>query len=1156
MSTAPNASADHAARACIGPWQPDEPLPSLDSFEADTNFVVRAAAGSGKTTTLVARMVALLRTGAARPRDLAAITFTRKAAGEMKERFHAELRRTAEALTQRAHTSDAPTEELHRIRQAQAEAEQCFIGTLHAFYGRILRTYAFEAALPLDFMVGAEEDDLAPLRTATWQAYVQERAGDPLRVELEDTLGLPMERLESLYATFSAHPELTPYTNAPDAPPALDEAVDTARAFVERWQALRPDPPLGDRDRAQQALDRAEDMMRHLPLDTPAHQARFLQALCKGTKEKKGRVKLNRWGASGSEAYESARHLRDNAYPALYAAVQPPLTEWTAYAHRQAVAFVTPAAERYTARRRAEGLLTHHDVLYWTRELLRDHPDIRTAVHQRFPRLLVDEFQDTDPLQAEILFLLTSTDPTATDWRTCTPRPGSLFIVGDDKQSIYRFRRADITIFEAVTERMEATGGRVTSLRLNFRSRPEILQFCDDAFTELFAEHQDEGTDEETVQASYEPFAAHRPAGRTDACVRVLKTGAYGRNTDAFFADEAQQIARFIRAAVDRGTAHPMAGPQDAADVVFPGGAAYGDFMVLTRKKKRLSMYAKALAAHNIPFAITGSEDLGDGPAVQDLLAALRAAVRPDDAVAQLAYLRSGLVGCSDDDLYAYRVACDAADGAAFDALSGARQAAVRDALPSDTARRLAGAAERLADVRTLLQSKRPALALHDVVERLGLLPAVATPSDPSGRALQAGRLLTALDLLQRHAGEGAHWSDLVNVLHDIVHGEEPEDSRTLHSGSPQAVRIMNVHQAKGLEAPVVFLAGPKGRSHGQATQHVYRPADGPARLVAPLMQQGSYRATATHAPRGWNDVFAPLEDAHQAAEEHRLRYVAATRAENLLVIAYGPKKDGDPCASTWQPLHAYTEAIDAPRLRTGAPADGEAAPADPPPMPHVHAPPPADGGGDRPDALTRPTFATATVSGGKHNATPLRWTSGYGAAYGTVIHDALERWVQARADDPRPPAVAVLQERLAAVNARLEAPDPSLDAAALARRAHTTLERFRQTPLAAQIRDADVAYAEYPFVTCTPDAEGTPVVMRGVIDLLYRDADGWHIVDYKTDRLPNDATLPYVPDDHPYVQQVRQYARYWNAQPDARVASAGLWFTDTETLQPIDLSA
>jgi ATP-dependent helicase/nuclease subunit A len=1111
---------DTAVRRRIGPWS-EEGVPDLSAFEPDTNFFVRAAAGSGKTTALVARMVALVRGGGVPVDDLAAITFTRKAAGEMNARFFRELRRARAAVSEESKEAD-------RLDEALANAQRTFIGTIHSFCARLLRERPLAAGLPPDFVAGLEDREERDLRERAWRQYLQSvRAEAPERIEKLTAMGLEPDELEASFRTFCAHPELTPYTNAPDAPPDLQAAIGNVRAHLERWQDMRPDPPPKGRDATMRAFDKAEQMLRYQRLDAPAQRATFLALfddLVRDGTVPNRTCKVTYWG----EAKAEAKTLRDEALPALVAnTIRPVLRPWRAYVHAQVVSFVRPAVRTFRELRREDGQLTFHDLLLHTRDLLRDHPDIRRHFAEQYGRLLVDEFQDTDPLQAELLFYLTSRDPTQTDWRACRPRPGSLFIVGDDKQSIYRFRRADKEVFDEVGRRIEAAGGEVVDLTKNFRSLGRICDWCDRAFDPLFSESQ-----AADLQADYVPFDPQRPPGRSGTALRRLNVEKVPYNRGRDIADRnAKQIASVIRAAVGGTLAEAFYGPAGDEEAVFPGGADYGDFLILTRNKTRLSTYAETLAAHDIPYTVTGSEDLGDSLELKALVDLLTCALRPDDPVAVVAYLKGVLVGCSDDDLYRFRRA-----GGRLDRAHEPVPDDVAEALDEALRERITSAFLRLRQVRTWGREARPAVALERIVDAFGLLAGAAHPPDPAEASLRAGAVLRILTVVEALSAQGLGWAEVTEELQRVLDGEETIDGLTLDTGQGQAVRLMNVHQAKGLEAPVVFLADPYSRgSNHTVMRHVRRETD---ELVAPLVQGDGYYQKVTHPPLGWHDdsdtAFRALEARHETAEEHRLLYVAATRAQNLLVVSTYPEKPDD---GPWAPLYPHLEAADVEPLNpTLAPPDHDR---------QAPAPDLAAARADRArhlEAGGAPSYRTQSVTEAADPSAAGGDGNGYGPEVGGAVHRLLEQCVRHRRMQE---TVSQDEARLALRAAGADEPDLHLD------RVRQLVRTVLTSPLWADVLESPVAYAEYPLAIMQSGEPST--LVRGQIDLLYRRPEGWGLVDFKTDRV--DGEEIDVPDDHPYRQQVRAYAALWARRSDEPVTQAGLWFADAGTFVPVALS-
>ena len=271
---------DAPVRRRIGPWAEDG-LPDLSAFDPSTNYFVRAAAGSGKTTSLVARMVGLVRQGAS-AEHLAAITFTRKAAGEMTTRFYEELERARSALERQVEQGAGGQDQLEAVETALQDAQRTFIGTIHSFCGRILRERPLAVGLSPGFTAGLDDREKRKLRDRAWQEHLQQVHQRQREAGARDTerladLGIEPSDLKPYFETLCTYPELDPYTSAPDEVPDMSEACRAVQELVEKWQPRRPDPLPKGRDAVMKAFDRAEKMLRYFDLGEPTRQAAVLE---------------------------------------------------------------------------------------------------------------------------------------------------------------------------------------------------------------------------------------------------------------------------------------------------------------------------------------------------------------------------------------------------------------------------------------------------------------------------------------------------------------------------------------------------------------------------------------------------------------------------------------------------------------------------------------------------------------------------------------------------------------------------------------------------------------------------------------------------------------------------------------------------------------
>ena len=341
----------------------------------DRNMMVLAGAGAGKTYALVQRMVNAVEKGVVAVDQLSAITFTRKAAGEMRGRFFSELKSRAK---------NADGEDLDRIQNALEKVDQCFIGTIHSFCGQLLRERPVEASLPPDFSE-VEEREEAVMRREAWDQFVQQRflSEDPRLVKFEE-LGL---RPEDLYGFFQRRYQFSdvPLVSEPVQKPDLSTAVSQLEAFLQRTEAHIPDPLSGRRDALQTALSRARLFLSNRGIQSDADRIELLKILSGNLG-----VTLKSWTPN----QDFAKHLRDTLLPEFQTEIlDPTLTRWRQYIYRFAAPFVDDAVAEYARTRRESGRLTFQDLLELAARLLRDHPEVRRHFQDRYRCLFVDEFQ-------------------------------------------------------------------------------------------------------------------------------------------------------------------------------------------------------------------------------------------------------------------------------------------------------------------------------------------------------------------------------------------------------------------------------------------------------------------------------------------------------------------------------------------------------------------------------------------------------------------------------------------------------------------------------------------------------------------------------------------------------------------------------------------
>jgi ATP-dependent helicase/nuclease subunit A len=1013
----------------------------------DENLVVEAAAGTGKTTSLVDRLVGLVAEGKAAASEIAAITFTKKAAGELRERFQNSLERRVR--------SERDPQRGARISHALANLDRSYIGTIHSFCGRMIRERPVEAGVPPEF-TELEQSEADALNLEVWSEYLQERylEGSPLLARLEE-LDLSPDDLSSIFLFACEETSLSFVREASD-PPDLEQAWrDVIETIGELESRMGPRPSSGW-DELQTVIrrsavlrteenPRAADIVRLLGLFEFSNPA--------------GKVTQNRWhDGSGKEVEGIITELCEQT-------VMPALRAWREHCHPVAIELVLPAAERARARRIATGRLSFQDLLLIARDLLRDHPEVRRWFRERYRRILVDEFQDTDPVQAEILFFLTGVGE-GTSWRELEPSPGSLFIVGDPKQSIYRFRRADIALYKEVKTRLEGAGGEVLRLSRNFRSTARLCEWVNERFENILPETETE------VQAAMVHVEAHRTdSGGLEGVFRLEP--AYQKSATKMADLEAAGIARWLRQAVG------------AKRTIVDGGIerplAWGDFLIITPDRRRLQLYAEALETELIPYEITGGRGFGASEELRSLVAYLRAVIDPDDEPSLLAYLRGLLAGVSDDALWRHRKAKG--------------QWNYLQAPPEDSSAEIQEAFEHLKSARRWALELSPAAAIGRVCEQLGIMAWSAAKERGQTRS---GNLYKALAIARRMSAGGASLTAIVEELGRLTEEKNDLEELSLRGNEEKVVRLMNLHQAKGLEAPVVFLADPRSSQSHAPTMRVDRSRD-PAEAYLLVTRPKQYGVEILAQPRRW-DEHAGIEETFEAAEEERLLYVAATRARNALIVSAWKSK-GE-LKGAWHRLaDAVTPLLDLPA--SGRERIDERS------LEIVEDTSIAAELQDVRARLLEPSYAVTTVSGGGHDDLFRTAAGGRGASWGRVLHRALEAVMR---------DAAVPLETLTLNLLREEARDDAeLDEVL------SWIARVRETPIWKRALAAEKTLVEVPLAHALDDDR---TLLRGVIDLAFLERGRWMIVDYKSDLTADrldDLVAVYAP-------QVRTYAETWTA--------------------------
>jgi ATP-dependent helicase/nuclease subunit A len=1038
----------------------------------DTNhsFLVEASAGTGKTSILIQRILhCVLECGPGgepvRLARICAITFTEKAAGEMKIRLRQELEREAAGGGEKG----------DRARQALVDLEGAAISTIHAFAVSLLKERPIEAGLDPQFRA-LDEIQSELLFREVWEAWLQ-RAIQERKAALEDALraGLRLDALRSAAHTIRQHGHEIRNLILP-MPPTEEEARQLLAEMLERGRSL-VGLVLNDADKLVPFLHTAQAW-----LSDPAGDA---------TPKKPGNNGTARNWDGGRETVDAVKEFVRNVVDFRPWYLSLPVRRVLDALLRLIIGEFLPEWE---TRKRADGLVDFDDMLWHARDLLRCSRAAREDLRKHYALLLVDEFQDTDTVQWEMIQLLTA-GAEAGDGQELAP-PGCLFIVGDPKQSIYRFRGADIETYlnVAIPESMVKRGLERLELTTNFRSVPAILSFVDEAFHGIMKNAPDT-----PYQPDYLPFGGRgaREGRPESAGVYLLgdrqEDGSFAGSGHDFVTIEAKRITRLIASMLN----NPDWGieSKNGRDKTWRA-PRFRDIAILLPVLTRADALEDCLRNAGIPYVLEGGKFYYARSEVASAITVLRAIANPNDAIALYAALRSIFFGVSDEDLLRAKAAALPLD--------------YRVEVPSDCV--LARPYRILRDLHQHRHERMASETLENLLQQTGAREVLAV------RGIQSLANLNKLVRTLRSLQQDATFSEVVETVVGMdEEGIAESESRIMEEHS-DAVRILSIHRAKGLDFPIVIVAGLGIHRRVRYAEYLADP-HGSRNFGLSLGSKESGLQTI-----GWEDL-TESEKAKEEAELLRLLYVSLTRARDHLVLCTHTRGkwilDGERWAANFagtrlEPLAAFLQEL--PR-RENPPVrfiDAETLPP---------APASSSAAEEVPERDPRATLAAqydelrrllaetpharglqaASSQAGQEEGTDAdsNFARDRAARIGTAFHEAMEAIDLDAGDETENLA------REAGSRQRLDGGGIESVSEMLSRTQKSSMmERMRRAR-----RTGGRVLRELPYIR--PLDSDSAEIEEGKIDLLFEEEGGWVLIDYKTDRLPGD-----VPDKALYFQE------------------------------------
>ncbi|MFT7649901.1 MAG: ATP-dependent helicase/nuclease subunit A, partial [Candidatus Poriferisodalaceae bacterium] len=842
------------------PPAPDQEHRDRIQYALGETLFVEAGAGSGKTSSLVGRIVEMLRppNGVAL-RNIAAITFTEKAAAELRDRVRSELE---------GRLADTTTTAQDRAAYADAldDLDGAAISTLHAFAQRVLSEHPVEAGLPPAIEV-LDEISSQVAFDDRWREFRDQLLDDP-RFERSLLLAfaakVKVDHLRALATAFNNNWDLLE-SRVPDVDPPptfrVTPIIDAMRAVLDRRSECQAGddtmlPALDALERFCERLERAPDDIDGLALLSQAISSTIIPKV--GNKGRKGN-----W--DDVESVRADHKLMLEQIEQVQATAIDGVIKHLALAIRDFTLMATDT-------RRRTGRLEFHDLLVQARDLLRDEThgaEVSRSLRQRYQRLLLDEFQDTDPIQIELAVLL-ATDPDGSHpddsrpdgaqrprnvaWNELVPDAGRLFFVGDPKQSIYRFRRADIALFLEARERF---GKPPVQLTANFRTTTPIINWVNHVFADLIRFRVDS-------QPAYEALTPTRPSAHVGPGIAVLGEHLHpsGIDAESMRDREAADVAVSIRTALtERWQVSETNGAWRDAQL--------GDFTVLIPARTSLPALERALEDAGIPHRAETSSLVWSTREIRDLVLTLRAIDDPTDELALTSSLRSSIYGCGDDDLYRFRIQYRGR----WD-----HQAALPESI--DAGDPVGDAMKHLGALHRRRMWMSPSELIETVIRDRRLME----QGIARGRPRDVWRRLRfVLDQARAYGdSEGGnlrqflHWAELQSAdgarVSETILPETDDDS----------VRIMTIHGSKGLEFPITIVSGLTTRPQRRtgSVDVAFPPGTEPA-----VIRLGKNLETTDY------EHYVPLDEQMSHDERLRLLYVGCTRARDHLVVSLHRKE-------------------------------------------------------------------------------------------------------------------------------------------------------------------------------------------------------------------------------------------------------------------------
>ena len=865
--------------------------------DIDSNIFVEAGAGSGKTTMLVERMVAMVEKGL-EVEKICTITFTKAAANEFYERFQKRLierSKVPDDFNGSDHELPKPSEETaKRCRKALENIDLCFMGTIDSFCNMILSEHPTEANIPSDAKLIDEEEEkelykqfYVAVRGGKYGKSLKEKANDysMLFWNPEDTFAKlikeVMDRRNAKFE-FKEQADVNPYLFLKDDREIMIKVLDRFNQNISKVSNSL------EKSDSRDPMDAYADANRTLHKGWHYNYTGVQRALkdiskmsCEGTPDELGFTdeRFVREAAGNTVLNIADEDTKD--------ALIPKLREYKYY---KTLSFLVACVPHLEEEMRQNGKFTYFDYLYYLRNTLQDDADknegkLINYIYNRHSYFMIDEFQDTNPMQAEVFFHLAAENPQESNWKKCRPRPGSLFIVGDPKQSIYRFRSADVSSYIQIRELFKNGVGKVVNLVNNFRSKNVVKNYFNNVFENLMPED----TKDQSAYQDIENITSAEEPGEFEG-IYTYET-YYGKAlAEHPEMNDFDQLAGIIKTLVNNPNCQIIEKDRSKDNYGQLRNITYKDFMIIFASKKPIAGCIAKFNKEEIPIRVEGKVLFEECEALKAIINIYKAVTSTQDVISLIAALYGPVFGFNENDLTEYK-----AEGNSIKL----------DFSKEYSSDGVDGAIGKLTATAREIVALTPSSLYEKIIDDYKIYEYV--PSDGMEVVYYTLELIRG----EEQSGSIITYEDAVLYMEELLGGESGLERCLSLKEEENAVHVANLHKVKGLEAPIVIL--------GQAWSPQFRPTiriENAEDDKGEAVTNGYIIAVSEMSDSGVPYSIIDTTQFEQqstdekeslAKENDRLIYVAATRARNVLIINEGklPNGKGGLRASPnkWKPL-------------------------------------------------------------------------------------------------------------------------------------------------------------------------------------------------------------------------------------------------------------